>query len=571
MCGIFALLNISSQTPEASYSPAFLEGKRRGPETSSLYMDDQRKAVFGFHRLAINGLDLASNQPFFIEDCMLICNGEIYNHEQLEPSLDKRLTKSDCETIIYMYRTYGIDYTLNVLDGVFAFVLLDMREQVLYVARDPFGVRPLYVLTEPTDNTHLVGFASEIKPLVAFNATGKLAHFPPATYAMYKWESMNRWEPVHPSDVKTPLELKHRWRTNYLWRKVRQQVYFTPAPSVSLSWKADEDANLDKLLMQHLKRAVYKRCATTQRPVACLLSGGIDSSLVAGFVAQYFRETHQKPIETYSIGLAGSQDLKYARIAAESIQSIHHEIVVTEEEMVRAIPEVVEAIESYDTTTVRASLGNYLVGKYIATHSEAKVIFNGDGSDELFGGYLYFNRCPNVFAFDKEVRRLLQDIHLYDVLRSDKCISSHGLEPRTPFLDKTLVNFVLSAPFPTRVALEKRWLRSAAQTCREMHHLPDAILLRRKEAFSDGVSSADKPFYKVLQEHIAQRWNEFYPNETPLAANVETEKRYYKGLFLARYPEGASLVPYYWMPKYANTDDPSATTLEEYTTSPVEE
>jgi asparagine synthase (glutamine-hydrolysing) len=176
-----------------------------------------------------------------------------------------------------------------------------------------------------------------------------------------------------------------------------------------------------------------------------LLSGGLDSSLIAALVADYFRR-QGKTIETYSIGLAKSEDVKYARIVADYIGSNHHEIIVTEDDMFNAIPEVIEALESYDTTTVRASLGNYLIGKHIAQHSEAKVIFNGDGSDELFGGYLYMNKCPDDIEFDKETRRLLKDIHMFDVLRSDKSISSNGLEPRTPFLDRTFVNYVLSIP-----------------------------------------------------------------------------------------------------------------------------
>lgn len=193
--------------------------------------------------------------------------------------------------------------------------------------------------------------------------------------------------------------------------------------------------------------AVKKRViGTTDRPVACLLSGGLDSSLIVALVSKFY----PGKLETYSIGMKGSEDLKYAEVVAEYIESNHTSIIVSEEDFLEAIPEVIKAIESYDTTSVRASVGNYLIGKYIAKHSTAKVIFNGDGSDELAGGYLYFHAAPNNIEFDRECKRLLTDIHAFDVLRSDKCISSHGLEPRTPFLDRGWVDYYLSIPTDIR-------------------------------------------------------------------------------------------------------------------------
>ena len=235
--------------------------------------------------------------------------------------------------------------------------------------------------------------------------------------------------------------------------------------------------------------------------------------------------------------------------------------------MFNAIPEVIQKIESYDTTSVRASIGNYLLGKYIAANSDAKVIFNGDGSDELLGGYLYMNNCPDDIEFDRETRRLLKDIHLFDVLRSDKSISSNGLEPRTPFLDKTFVNYILSIPAYFRnhkniCEIEKFLLRYSFS---KQHILPHKILWRKKEAFSDGVSSHGRSLYQILQEYISKQLNsEPENNSKNFLPCIETEKYYYKQIFDKLFPNCESIVPYFWMPKYTNATDPSARTLAFY-------
>ena len=190
-----------------------------------------------------------------------------------------------------------------------------------------------------------------------------------------------------------------------------------------------------------LNAAVMKRVVgTSDRPIACLLSGGLDSSLTTALVNKYYKSVGGE-LETYSIGMEGSEDLRHARIVAKHLGTKHTEIIMTPEQFFEAIPDVIRDIESYDTTSVRASVGNYLIGKYIAEHSKAKVILNGDGSDELTGGYIYMLKAPDSIEFDRECRRLLSDIYLFDVLRSDKSMSCHGLEPRTPFLDKYFVDY----------------------------------------------------------------------------------------------------------------------------------
>jgi len=556
MCGIFSILNNTGFSDEI-INEQFEKGKNRGPEYSKLVSFTNLK--LGFHRLAINGLNDKSNQPFFINDVILICNGEIYNYKYLYELMEiKPETDSDCEIIIHLYLRYGIEQTLQMLDGVFAFVLYHTKKNLIYVARDPYGVRPLYQLSNLT-NYCLLGFSSELKCLNEFiiideqidtnntsntsNNQNKIVQFTPGTYSILSYN-------------------------NYIWINNKQNIpYIIPSfssPNNKFIWQIYFDN-----IIEYLTKSVEKRCLTTERPIACLLSGGLDSSLITALVNEFYKSKYDNKLETYSIGLAGSEDLKYARVVANYLNTKHTEIIVTEKEMFDAIPEVIYAIESYDTTTVRASIGNYLLGKYISKNSEAKVIFNGDGSDELCGGYLYMGNCPDSIEFDKETRRLLKDIHLFDVLRSDKSISSHGLEPRTPFLDRNFVNYYLSIPPYARNHknfnnCEKYLLRKSFSlpiyenlNCKQL--LPDEILWRRKEAFSDGVTGHGRSLFQILQEFISAELN--------LPANIETEKLYYKTIFENKFPNMSYILPYFWMPKYTMATDPSARTLDIYNNS----
>ena len=576
MCGIFGLLNTNNTKISINMIEAeFNKGKNRGPEFSKLdtsYM----KMILGFHRLAINGLNDASNQPLNINDIVLVCNGEIYNYKELYKSMNViPVTQSDCEVIIHLYLKYGIEHTLQMLDGVYSFILYDNRITTdltnrLYVARDPFGVRPLYYLRNLNDkydvrhnSNKLYGFASELKSLEYFYNLDpeyySIEQFKPGTYSVFK--------------------LGNNVGTKWLPEKEFER-YFVTHFSHNLDIKLNDidpslfHENIYKKIATYFNAAIVKRCITTERPIACLLSGGLDSSLVAALVNNYYlTQNLPNKLETYSIGLEGSEDLKYAKVVADYLGTNHTEIIVTEQEMFASIPEVIKTIESYDTTSVRASIGNYLLGKYIAQHSDAKVIFNGDGSDELLGGYIYMNKCPDDIEFDREIRRLLKDIHLFDVLRSDKCISSHGLEPRTPFLDRSFANFILSLPASFRnhvnsKSIEKFILRNSFNFCNFQNYnekslLPDEILWRKKEAFSDGVSSHGRSLFTILQEYIATNMNE--QNNTNIwKPCIETEKKYYKDIFETYYPNCAHILPYFWMPKYIETNDPSARTLSIY-------
>lgn len=586
MCGIFALLNVQDLSfDNCVIHEQFMRGKNRGPEFSKLD-SAYHNSVLGFHRLAINGLNSNSNQPIKIKGVSLVCNGEIYNYKELYETMQiTPTTNSDCEVIIHLFLKYGIEQTLNMLDGVFAFILYDSRNvnsDTVYVARDPIGVRPLYMWNYANSHKDIIGFASEMKMLNYFHKynsdfsdknKSEIFQFTPGSYSVYTTPK-SEYNSGHYS-----VYMNQKAKMDDSWKTILQnKLYFIP----SFAYTKYVDASIFKsnhisneyyiTINSLLNNAVVKRCTTTERKVACLVSGGIDSSLIAALVANYFRGKNMT-IETYSIGLEGSDDLKYAKMVADYIQSEHHEIIVTENDMYNAIHEVIEAIESYDTTTVRASIGNYLIGKYIATHSEAKVIFNGDGSDELFGGYLYMHKCPDDIEFDKESRSLLRDIHLFDVLRSDKSISSNGLEPRTPFLDKSLVNYVLSIPPYIRNhnnyrKQEKHLLRYAFGWAFFSDNLgrqilPDEILLRKKEAFSDGVSSKTRSLFEILQEKIANDLNKnlIIPK---YEANIDTEKMHYREIFNQLYENCENILPYYWMPKYTNAIDPSARTLNFY-------
>jgi asparagine synthase (glutamine-hydrolysing) len=566
MCGIFALLNSDNYNQE-EIKTEFMKGKQRGPKFSKI--KNFFKMTLGFH-----GLNNNSNQPLIYNDIILICNGEIYNYKELFHNISVTpISNSDCEIIIHLYLKYGISQTLLMLDGVFSFILYDNRISLesnlinrLYVARDPLGIRPLYYLKnntimEENNLINLIGFASELKCIEKFYNSDiekySIEQFKPGTYSIFQISN----------------------KVNSIWIPERENIlYFTPTFSYNTEKKIN-DSSFFVSIANYLNSSVIKRYITTERPVACLLSGGLDSSLITALVNNYNKMNYiNTPLETYSIGLQDSEDLKYARIVADYLESKHTEIIISEKEMFDCIPNVIKAIESYDVTTVRASIGNYLLGKYISENSNAKVIFNGDGSDELFGGYLYMNYCSDNIEFDKESRRLLNDIHLFDVLRSDKSISSHGLEPRTPFLDRSFVNFILSIPpeyrnhknyqlfsnnnnnkkkYIEKYILRESFTISNFKNYKNMPLLPDEILWRKKEAFSDGVSSKERSLFKILQEFILK-------NKNINDSNLDLEKKYYKKIFDSFYPNCSSILPYYWMPKFTNSCDPSARTLKCY-------
>lgn len=636
MCGIFSIFNYNAFKKsgiQTIISDAFYKSQHRGPDNSTLMFDSITNACFGFHRLTINGVSnyFGSNQPIHKNNILLLCNGEIYNYKTLLNEIDlsdeeKRLhSGSDCEIIIDLYLKYGMDTTLELLDGVFAFILLDLRciaehtlhkSPLLYVARDPFGLRPLYWLKhknelfDNVDTDHKTlpfGFASELKQLVpilnTFNENDALLEivpFLPGHYVCYTGDKTN------PNTIFS--ENLYSWFIEN--SRITMTKYFQFPHFRDISINTEFTKTLSKIRM-YLECAVEKRVHTTDRPIACLLSGGVDSSLICALVTKYLPKGIQ--LETYSIGMEGSSDEHYVKLVSEHIHSFHTHVKCSKEEFLQAIPDVIQLLETYDITTVRASVGNYLIGKYISQHSNAKVIFNGDGSDELFGGYKYFLNCPNKYEFHKERKRLLTDIHYFDVLRSEKSISVNGLEARTPFLDKQLVSFVMTLTSDLtftpqhmssietelfnndeeryhcvfdamkQTGIEKYMLRHAFK---DTTLLPESILMRSKEAFSDGVSSEDDSWYITIQKFVVkelmksdcltieindllQKCIGYLNGETTYSSvasyMIELEKGFYKSLFECCYGKNIVPIPYYWMPKYTSeTSDPSARTLTIY-------
>ena len=605
MCGIFFLTQIAKEYNRGSVDKikaAFQSGAGRGPDnyvfTENFYAnpkyhhpvgsnyDHQHYFHLGFHRLSINGLDEGSNQPLIVDGVALICNGEIYNYKELyeEHGITPQ-THSDCEVIIHLYLKYGIEQTLQLIHGVFAFVLIDDRNLIsntlssldkeidkhaaniisyaqttsnadnyvdmdvedgpmLYdrkviVARDSYGIRPMFFVDHGDRTFGVASLLKQLQPLCE-SPYIKASQFKPGTYKSFYYNFGNKIAEAH-YDFKDQLLL-----------------------SKNIPLNNDDVMAACFNVHKYLSEAVKMRVETTDRPVACLLSGGLDSSLITALVAKYVPDP--KLLNTFSIGMAGGSDLEHARTVANHLGTNHHEIIVTEDDFFEAIPNVIKAIESYDTTTVRASVGNYLVGKYISEHCDAKVIFNGDGSDELFGGYLYMHCAPNNEAFAKETRQLLNYIHYFDVLRSDRCISCHGLEPRTPFMDVNLIGYYLSvsaevrnhratSKLPEKYILRKAFSRD--------NLIPDSVLWRTKEAFSDGVSNEGNSWHTIIKRRLEKDMANIISSPN-YVEGLTLEQNYYRQIFDREFPNSHPIIPYYWMPNFVNTNDCSARSLGIY-------
>ena len=549
MCGICVLWG--AHVDPAAHRACLEALVPRGPDvTESERVEvDGLELLVGFTRLHIQGAKGGAEQPFRMTDGRIVlCNGEIFNSDILIRQLGLVVPEgsSDCAVIPALLERGFDEHTVaRQLDGDFAIVIIHPKEKTVTVVRDPYGVRPLFYASGPD----WTGLASELKGLP------KTATFveavAPGTVVEYS--------------LTTPdSAIVQTWHQTP-WLK-------TPY------WRASlEGLTAGGQALRHALEEGVKKRLTTVRAIGACLSGGLDSSLVAAIAARILAK-QGVPLHTYSVGMEGSPDLAAARIVAAHIGSIHHERVLTAEDCLAVIPEVVRAIESFDITTVRASVGNYLVGRLVVTETpDVKVVLNGDGADEVLGGYLYMRAAPDDAAFEAETDRLLAEIHRYDVLRSERSMAAHGLESRSPFLDRQFVSVARSLPTdalrPSGTMMEKTILRTAFSTC---GLLPEKILWRRKEAFSDGISRAEKSWFVMAaaagEANAAglgpdgwKRKAATYEINPPPTA----EALWYRDLFHEHYPQtaAATVAPAMWMPRFVNATDPSARTLALYTTS----
>jgi asparagine synthase (glutamine-hydrolysing) len=549
MCGIFSYLgkNFSFDDLVALSNKI----KHRGPDSSnhiSLDFDD-KQFFLGFHRLAINGLDEISNQPLKDDtnEIYLIANAEIFNYKELIKENDfVYRTNSDCEVIIHMYKKYGIEETCKKLDGEFAFLLVDLAKKVFYVVRDQLGVRSLYW----TKNDNEFALSSEVKALTDFSG---VKQFPIGSY----WSSDSN-EIVRYYSFVSVSDIDSVFSFNGLEKKDNRCSGFEYMNSADIS-----EEEICKNLRELFIKAVEKRMLS-ERKVACLLSGGLDSSTVSAIVARMVGDYN---LNTYSIGMKGATDLKYAKSMATYIKSNHVNIELDENEFLDAIEKTIYQIESYDTTSVRASVGNYLVSLYIKEHSDDTVIFCGDVSDEIFASYRGFSGEHSDDDFYVENVKMLNNIQYFDILRSDKSISGAGLEARVPFADKDFIDYVMKLPPSLKKfnkdRMEKYLFRKAFE-----EYMPHDILWRRKEAFSDGVSSTERSWFQIIKEFVDKKYSddEYETLRKKYSWNMPYDKEslFYREIFEKYYPNKADLIPYFWRHPFSTQLDPSARLLSSY-------
>lgn len=505
------------------FKECFDKTKSRGPDDSRII--DTGKGLLGFHRLAIMGLTSEGMQPFKLGKSYALCNGEIYGFEKMKADLIKKgysfVSDSDCEILLPLYKEYGTEM-FSMLDAEYALIIYDGETEQYIAARDPIGIRPLYY--GYSENGTIV-FASEAKNLVRL--VKKIMPFPPGHY--YKDGQFICYCDITKVDAVCHDSLET------VCKNIREKLV----------------AGIDKRLIADAK-------------VGFLLSGGLDSSLVCAVAARKSKE----PIKTFAIGMSEDAiDLKYAKQVADYIGSDHTEVIITKEDVLSSLETVIALLGTYDITTIRASMGMYLVCKYIHENTDIRVLLTGEISDELFG-YKYTDFAPSAKEFQKEAEKRVRELHMYDVLRADRCISVNSLEARVPFGDLDFVHYVMSVDPEMKLnkyGKGKYLLRHAF----EGDYLPHDILYREKAAFSDAVGHSmvdDLKEYAescYTDEEFAEKKEE-YSHAKPFTK----ESLLYREIFEKYYEGQSEMVTDFWMPNKewegCNVDDPSARVLSNY-------
>jgi len=565
MCGIWSLISLNKNGNElVKIFQDFWNIKMRGPDYSSLQcinsFEGNNSVWIGFHRLAIVDPSFTSNQPFVFKEqdktIVFICNGEIYNFKELIKNYNLKVTKtSDCMTIPELYLLIMKEHNDinkffklfdNTIKGEFSFVMFEFDNlnniKKVIVGRDQIGIRPLYY--HPVNNkSEKMIFSSEIKGTNNFE--GEILEFPPGHIISYS---------ISNGFVNDQLTYKFK------------NVYDVQEINLVSTDRLLENVRLSVI------NSVIRRLEA-DRPLAFLLSGGVDSSLVAGIAAKHFN----KPIKTFCCGMNEGTDLIFARKVSEYIKSDHTEVFFTPEEGLEAIRDVIWTTETWDTTTIRASVGQYIVSKYIGLQTDCKVVLVGEGPDEVCSSYLFNWSAPNPVDLHQTALEYVDNIHYFDSKRGDRCISRWGLEGRVPLLDPEFIEAYWKIPaefrMPTYKKMEKWWLRQAFAST---NTIPDEVLWRKKEAFSDGVSSKEKSWFQIIQEHVEDKVTDIelkeanikYPYYTPKTK----EAYYYRTLFCEMFGETRqTVIPKYWQPKWDKDGneikeyiDPSARVLTVY-------
>jgi asparagine synthase (glutamine-hydrolysing) len=526
MCGIWGYISKEKK----DYNNYFNKISHRGPNASILL--NYYETMIGFHRLSIINKKLNGMQPYMDNNLILVCNGEIYNYKELNYKYNISNYSNDCMTILELYKKLNFNDFVQVINkeiiGEFAFIIFqynnDGLEKVV-AGRDIFGVRPLYYAK--TDNDDYL-FSSELKGVP------------------------EEFECVNEFPCGSILEL------NYL---NKNETFYDITNNI---YNLDINKSYDLIkIKETLENAVKIRLmADNVDEIGFYLSGGLDSSILCSIASKIL---HPKRIKTFSIGFKGSTDLPYANKVAKYINSIHKEIIIDEEEALKIIDDVIYATCTYDITTIRASCGQYLLSKYIKEFTNIKIIINGDGSDEVLGGYLFNYYAPTSSDFNKSCKKYTKEIHLYDGRRLDRTLAYFGLEARVPFLDVNFVKTVWELPpelrMPTYNNCEKFLLR---QVFNDETYLPEDCLFRKKEAFSDGISSKENSWFHIITTKI----NKIISDDTNLESCPSKEAFYYKKKFIEFFgKKRLNIIPHYWQPDFISTNlyiDPSARVLNVY-------
>ena len=538
MCGIWTYISKHKK----NYYEYFNKISHRGPDASSYI--SLKDVDIGFHRLSIIEKSFNGLQPFINNNLIFICNGEIYNYKELIQKYKILNCVNDCMCILELYKLLSFDDFINVfkkeLIGEFAFVILEFKNNDLIKiisGRDIFGVRPLY-FSKNSENELI--FSSELKGI-------------PLTFTDVKefnCGSIITFDYSNDNDNDNDNDNKKIY-------DISNGIYDTAINS---------EYDLIKIKDTLIEAVKIRLMADNPDEIGFYLSGGLDSSILCSIAAKL---VYPKQIKTFSIGFKGSTDLPYAKKVASFINSIHKEVIITEEKALNIIDDVIYATCTYDITTIRASCGQYLLSKYIKDYTNIKVIINGDGSDEVLGGYIFNYYAPTADSFHKSCLKYTQNIHMFDGRRLDRCLAYFGLEARVPFLDINFVKSIWEIPANMRMPAfnncEKFLLR---QVFNDNSYLPEDCLFRKKEAFSDGISSKENSWFKIINNkiNIIISDDEF---EKENKYNCPSKEAYYYNKKFIEYfgKDRLNIIPNYWQPDFKSDNiyiDPSARQLKIY-------